>query len=62
MAVIPSAFERPVLLRGGDDVVEHVLRKLAVAQGMRPLAMEALSLVDQDITTIPEVIRTLFGN
>jgi hypothetical protein len=29
---------------------------------MRPLAMEALSLVDQDITTIPEVIRTLFGN
>ena len=38
------------------------LRKLAVAQGMRPLAMEALSLVDQDITTIPEVIRTLFGN
>jgi type IV pilus assembly protein PilB len=38
------------------------LRKLAVAQGMRTLAMEALALVDQDITTIPEVIRTLFGN
>jgi type IV pilus assembly protein PilB len=38
------------------------LRKMAVAQGMRTLAMEALSLVDQDITTIPEVVRTLFGN
>ncbi len=37
------------------------LRKLAVAQGMRTLAMEALSLVDQDITTIDEVVRTLFG-
>lgn len=38
------------------------LRKLAVAQGMRTLAMEALSLVDQDVTTIAEVVRTLFGS
>lgn len=38
------------------------LRKLAVAQGMRTLAMEALTLVDQDVTTIAEVVRTLFGS
>ena len=38
------------------------LRKVAVAQGMRTLAMEALALVDQDVTTIAEVVRTLFGS
>jgi type IV pilus assembly protein PilB len=38
------------------------LRKLAVTQGMRTLAMEAISLVDKDTTTIAEVVRTLFGS
>ncbi|MEZ5217473.1 MAG: GspE/PulE family protein [Ilumatobacteraceae bacterium] len=38
------------------------LRKLAVAQGMRTLTMEALAMVDQDVTTIAEVVRTLFGS
>jgi type IV pilus assembly protein PilB len=38
------------------------LRKLAVTQGMRTLAMEAISLVDKDVTTIAEVVRTLFGS
>jgi type IV pilus assembly protein PilB len=38
------------------------LRKLAVAQGMRTLTVEAMSLVDQDVTTIAEVVRTLFGS
>jgi type IV pilus assembly protein PilB len=36
------------------------LRRLAVAQGMRTMLQEALSLVESDITTIPEVIRTLY--
>jgi type IV pilus assembly protein PilB len=38
------------------------LRRLAVAQGMRTMLQEALGLVEQDITTIPEVIRTLYAS
>jgi type IV pilus assembly protein PilB len=38
------------------------LRRLAIAQGMRPMLNEAMSLVDNDVTTIPEVIRTLFSS
>lgn len=37
------------------------LRRLAVSQGMRTMLMEAMSLVENDVTTIPEVIRTLFS-
>jgi type IV pilus assembly protein PilB len=37
------------------------LRRLAVSQGMRTMLMEAMSLVESDVTTIPEVIRTLFS-
>jgi type IV pilus assembly protein PilB len=38
------------------------LRRLAVAQGMRTMLQEALALVESDITTIPEVIRTLYAS
>lgn len=37
------------------------LRRLAVAQGMRTMLREAMALVESDVTTIPEVIRTLFS-
>jgi type IV pilus assembly protein PilB len=37
------------------------LRRLAVAQGMRTMLREAMALVENDITTIPEVVRTLFA-
>ena len=38
------------------------LRRLAVAQGMRTMLREAMQMVDDDITTIPEVVRTLFAH
>ena len=38
------------------------LRRLAVAQGMRTMLREAMALVESDVTTIPEVVRTLFAN
>ena len=38
------------------------LRRLAVAQGMRTMLREAMSLVEADVTTIPEVVRTLFAS
>jgi type IV pilus assembly protein PilB len=40
---------------------QEELRRLAISQGMRPLIQEALSLVESDVTTIGEVIRTLHG-
>jgi type IV pilus assembly protein PilB len=40
---------------------QEELRRLATAQGMRTLTQEAISLVEQDVTSIPEVIRTLFA-
>ena len=36
------------------------LRTLAVKQGMRTLSQEALSLVEQDTTTIAEVVRSVY--
>jgi type IV pilus assembly protein PilB len=36
------------------------LRRLAVSQGMRTLRAQALSLVEQDVTTISEVIRSIY--
>ena len=33
------------------------LRRLAVAQGMRTMLREAMALVENDVTTIPEVVR-----
>jgi type IV pilus assembly protein PilB len=38
------------------------LRRLAVAQGMRTMLREAMALVEDDVTTVPEVIRTLFAS
>ncbi len=37
------------------------LRRLAVSQGMRTLQEEALALVDRDVTTLAEVIRTIYA-
>jgi type IV pilus assembly protein PilB len=37
------------------------LRRLAVSQGMRTLKDEAMALVDADITTVSEVIRTIYA-
>ena len=39
---------------------QEELRNLAVKQGMRTLSQEALSLVEQDITTIAEVVRSVY--
>ena len=38
------------------------LRRLAVAQGMRTMLREAMQMVEDDITTIPETVRTLFAH
>ncbi len=37
------------------------LRRLAVAQGMRTMLREAMQLVEDDVTTVPEVVKTLFA-
>ncbi|MGE0793935.1 MAG: GspE/PulE family protein [Acidimicrobiia bacterium] len=37
------------------------LRRLAVQQGMRTLKDEALELVDDDVTTISEVVKTVYS-
>ncbi len=37
------------------------LRRLAVKQGMRTLRQEAVSLVTEDVTTISEVIRSIYS-
>ena len=44
-----------------SDLTTEELRRLAVAQGMRTMLREAMALVENDITTIPEVVRTLFA-
>ena len=38
------------------------LRRLAVAQGMRTMLREAMALVENDVTTIPEVVKTLVAS
>ncbi|WP_420451677.1 GspE/PulE family protein [Ilumatobacter sp.] len=38
------------------------LRRLAIAQGMRSMLREAMQLVEDDVTTVPEVVRTLFAH
>jgi type IV pilus assembly protein PilB len=37
------------------------IRKMAVKQGMRSLRDEAVALVQQDITTVAEVLRTVYA-
>ncbi len=56
------------LLRVSDDMKQLVvneptyqqLRDLAISEGMVPLQTEALKLVEQDVTTLAEVLRTLY--
>ena len=40
---------------------QEELKRLAVAQGMRTLQQEAVALVDRDVTTLSEVIRTIYA-
>jgi type IV pilus assembly protein PilB len=40
---------------------QEELRRLAVSQGMRTLQDEALSLIEQDVTTISEVVRAIYA-
>ena len=48
---------KSLILRGaGHDEI----RALAVAEGMRPLRQEAIRLVEEDITTVAEVMRTVY--
>jgi len=42
------------------DGTHEELRAMAVRQGMRPLRQEAIRLVAQDVTTIPEVMRSIY--
>jgi type IV pilus assembly protein PilB len=39
---------------------QEELRALAVQQGMRTLRQEAISLVAQDVTSVAEVIRSVY--
>ena len=43
-----------------DRATPHEVREVAMQQGMRTMANEAMTLVYQDITTIDEVIRTVY--
>lgn len=49
---------RRLIVRGRASHEE--MAELAVAQGMRPLRDEAISLVQNDVTTIAEVVRTVY--
>lgn len=36
------------------------LRRMAVSQGMRPLRQQGIALVEQDVTTVSEIIRSIY--
>ncbi len=40
---------------------QEELHNMAMKQGMRTLRQEAISLVTQDITTVAEVIRSVYA-
>jgi type IV pilus assembly protein PilB len=40
---------------------QEELRRLAISQGMRTLRDDALTLVAQDVTTISEVVRSIYA-
>ena len=42
------------------DASHEELRALAISQGMRPLRQQAMTLVAQDVTTIGEVMRSIY--
>jgi type IV pilus assembly protein PilB len=45
-------------------IVEHAghdeLREVAIAEGMRTLRDEAVRVINEDITTIAEVVRSIY--
>jgi type IV pilus assembly protein PilB len=44
-----------------EDQPSHgAIRSLAIEEGMSPLRAEALRLVQEDITTIPEILRSVY--
>lgn len=49
---------RELLVR--PNITHDEIRKLAVAQGMRPLRSEGVRLVEEDVTTISEIIRSIY--
>jgi type IV pilus assembly protein PilB len=55
MVVTDNMREMIVDRRSHDDV-----RKLAVAEGMRTLQEEAAALVEAGVTTVPEVLRSIY--
>jgi type IV pilus assembly protein PilB len=58
-ALLPVAPEMKRLIVGW--ATQEELRRLAQSQGMRTLREEAVSLVAQDVTTISEVIRSIYA-
>jgi len=43
-----------------QDPVHSQMRELAIEEGMSPLDAQALRLVEHDITTIPEILRSVY--
>jgi type IV pilus assembly protein PilB len=43
-----------------DHATTEQVRDAAIEEGMRPMIVEAMNLVDDDVTTVAEVIRTLY--
>lgn len=43
-----------------DRATTEQVRQAAIDEGMRPMIEEALNLVDNDVTTVSEVVRTLY--
>jgi type II secretory ATPase GspE/PulE/Tfp pilus assembly ATPase PilB-like protein len=43
-----------------EDPVHSQMRELAIEEGMSPLRAQALRLVANDITTIPEILRSVY--
>ncbi len=44
-----------------SGAMPHVARELAVRQGMRTLRQEALRLVEEDVTSVSEILRNVYG-
>ncbi len=70
LALLPESTARehvvlPMTLRNGTMTIgwatQDELRRLAEKQGMRTLRQEAISLVAQDVTTVSEVIRSIYA-
>jgi type IV pilus assembly protein PilB len=43
-----------------DHATTEQVRETAIEEGMRPMIVEAMNLVDADVTTVAEVVRTLY--